>query len=73
MIDITFNNENNERITSAKMHEVPRKGEYIWLLPADNRHSAYQVIDVAHWVSDAKHFQKEGYHHACVYVEEVGK
>ena len=73
MIDVTFSDDTDSRITSAKMLEIPRVGEYIWLLPADKRHSSYMVTSVAHWVSDAKHFQKDGYHHACVYVEKVGK
>lgn len=68
MIHVTFKDQNDHQVTQAYMHCPPHKDELIWLLPADNRQSAYKVTEVAHWVSDVA---PEGYHNCCVYVEKI--
>lgn len=66
MIRVTFLLEDDSVVTNGAMHHAPAIGEFIWLLPADGRQSAYVVKSVAHWVSD-----QHDYHKVAVYVEAV--
>jgi hypothetical protein len=70
MINVKFHNKKDELITQAAMHHAPSKGDKIWLLPAEDRQSSYEVVDVCHWVGDntAANYI---YHECCVYVKPV--
>lgn len=69
-VRITLLTEDQEICMSdILMHHAPRVGEIIWLLPPEKYiHSAFKVLEVAHWVSPESSYV---YHHCAVYVKPI--
>lgn len=66
MIEVELHDEESDRlITTVRMHAPPNAGDTLWLIPHRDKGS-FEVLSVAHWVSD----QSE-YHKVCVYVSAV--
>ncbi len=66
MVNISMQLEDDSHVAHVYMCAPPAKGDILWLVPAGNRQSAYEVLQVCHWVSD-----ESEYHAVCAYVQPV--